>query len=388
MVNTKNFGIIKCIKVDIDLNNLYYGGMKKVFLCSLLLISSQLMAEELRLDIRPNEYILYSNDKMTIDVDCVRSNFEDYPLKIKNKDGISIKELIVDNKSVKINRLLNDKNSIFYIHNGIAYIKNPELKTKEILISHGIYKGDKLNQKWNLWSYSFESKGIKECFKKIEVKKEEVVKPEKLKKNVVVEEKIKDKVIPQEKNKKTEVEKKPSQEVKEIEKKAVSSTKKEEAKELPLVIPKINKEEKNAPAIKNDAVRIFNNGNIKVEPKKEAPQEQGKQVEVKKEVPEVVKIIGNESKKKEISQLENIKPVLKDKSDLDKKDKQGKHAINVANKIKLPPHVRYCVLEETEKLVYKKFPDYEMTEFEKDPKFQEHMDESIIKALEICSKKK
>ncbi len=349
--------------------------MKKILICSLLLVSGQIMAEELRIDIKPNEYILYSNDKVVIDTECVRSNFQDYPLKIKNKDAISIKELIVDNKSVKINRLLNDKNSIFYIYNGVAYVKNPELKTKEILISHGTYKGDKLNQKWNLWAYSFDSKNIKECSKKIEVKKEEAPKPEKLKKNNVSEEKIK----------KPDLEKKPVPEIKENKKVLETSPKKEVTKELPLVVPKINKEEKIAPSIKNDALKIFNNGQRKLEPKKEIIEEQNKQVEVKKEVPEIVKILGGESTKKDTPKVENIKPIVKEKVT---EDKKGKHATNVSNKIKLPQNVRYCVLEETEKLVYKKFPDYEMTEFEKDPKFQEHMDESIIKALEICSKKK
>lgn len=347
------------------------------------MLALQVQAEEYRIDIGPSEYIVYSNDKITLDASCVKNSFKDFPIKLKAKDGISIKEFLVDNKNTKINRIINDRNSIYYIHNGIAYIKNPELKTKEILISHGIYKGDKLNQKWNLWSYSFDSQSIKECIKKAEVKKEEPIKPEKLKNENIKVEPQKQKVVKNHDEKK-QVDKPIVKEVG-VENKQPLSSKTEEIKVLPIIkneeskiVVGNGKNSSNAPAIKNDAVKIFNN-------KKQTQEIENKDVEAKqaqKEKLEIVKILGADSSKKEVT------PIVKDKDIAPKEEKKAKHANNVANKIKLPQNMRYCVLEETEKLVYQKFPNYEMTEFEKDPKFQEHMDESIIKALEICSKKK
>lgn len=376
--NTKNCGITKCIKVDIVFNKLYYDEMNKILLCSLLLVSSHLMAEEYRIEIKPSEYIIYSNEKITVDPDCVRDNFKDFPTKIKNKDGITIKEFIVDNQSTKIKRIITDKNSIYYINNGVAYIKNQDLKNKEILISHGVYKGDRLNQKWNLWVYSFDSKNIKECIKKVEVQKEEAVKPEKLKKPEVALEKNTTIVpikTPEEPIKKEDAEKTISKQVKEI----------------PILPNKESRVENNtkkqtlsAPAITNDAAKIFGNNKPLIEDKKSIPENNAN---ARKEPVEIVKIIGAESIKKEPTVV--VKEKEKEKEKIKpQEEKKTKHAVNVANKIKLPQNVRYCVLEETEKLVYQRFPNYEMTEFEKDPKFQEHMDESIIKALEICSKKK
>ncbi len=385
MVNTKSYGIIKCIKVDIVIDNIYYDKMKKVLLCSMLVLSNCAIADEIRIDIKPNEYIIYSNEKLSIDADCVKSNFQEFPIKLKNKDGITVKELMVDNQSSKIKRLLTDKNSIFYINNGIAYIKNPDFKNKEILISHGIYRGEKLNQKWNLWSYSFESKNIKECLKKNEVKKEEPKKPEKLK-EVVQPEQLpvkKESVLKPDgvqkpeivkpveinSNKPIESKKSPKEEQK------VVASKPTEVKTLPTITNStINKEPQSSPSITNDALKILKNKDMKQDVQTK---------EVKKEVTPIVKIVGAEKKETEIVKKEKELPKEKVVE-----EKKSKHASSVANKIKLPQQMRYCVLEETERLVNEKFPNYEMTDFEKDPKFQEHMDESIIKALEICSKKK
>jgi hypothetical protein len=400
VVNTKSCGIIKCIKVDIIVDNIYYDKMKKVLLCSILVLSNYAIADEIRIDIKPNEYILYSNEKLSVDPDCVKNNFQDFPIKLKNKDNITIKELMVDNQSTKIKRLLTDKNSIFYINNGIAYVKNPDFKNKEILISHGIYRGDKLNQKWNLWAYSFDSKNIKECLKKVEVKKEDPKKPEKLKEDTppaplpikkqaeVKPSEVQVQPVPKEEPKIPTVQKpeivkpveiisnkhvEPKPIIKEEPKALVS--KPIEVKPLPVITnPTSSKELKNTPSITNDALKIFKNNGAK---------QDGQPKEVKKEVPPVVKIVGSDKKEPEVSKKEKELPKEKVVD-----EKKSKHASNVANKIKLPQQMRYCVLEETERLVNEKFPNYEMTEFEKDPKFQEHMDESIIKALETCSKKK
>lgn len=393
MVNTKSYGIIKCIKVDIVIDNIYYDKMKKVLLCSMLVLSNYAIADEIRIDIKPNEYIIYSNEKLSIDADCVKSNFEEFPIKLKNKDGITVKELMVDNQSSKLKRLLTDKNSIFYINNGIAYIKNPDFKNKEILISHGIYRGDKLNQKWNLWAYSFDSKNIKECLKKVEIKKEDPKKPEKLKEDTTpaplpIKKEAEVKSVIKEEPKPKTIQKpevvKPIEiiSIKPIEAKPIIKeepkvviSKPVEVKPLPTISnPTPSKELKNTPSITNDALKIFKNKGAKQD---EQPKE------VKKEIPPVVKIVGADKKELEVAKKE--KELTKEKV-VD--EKKSKHASNVANKIKLPQQMRYCVLEETERLVNEKFPNYEMTEFEKDPKFQEHMDESIIKALETCSKKK
>ena len=465
--------------------------MKKILLCSLSLLSFSVFAQEIKINLNPKEYFVYSNAQMKLNAECLKTSFKDLPTKLKNKDGFTLKEFMVDNKSPTIHKIITDKNSIIYVFNEVAYMKSVHLENNEILVSHGVYRGNKNNQIWNLWSYSFNSKNIQDCLNKtilnqnlsstkpeesknnLNIKKENKPLPLDKKTEPIKEEKVElpivkkeNKPLPLDKKIESIKEEKVDTPVVKKENKPLPLDKKtesikEEKVELPIVkkedkplpldkktelikeekvdTPVVKKEDKPLPLdkktepIKEEKVDTpvvkKENKPLPLDKKTESIKEEkvdtpvvkkenkplplDKKTEsikeekvdtpvVKKELEENTNQKNNKSINKEqektqknknqnmeIVKIENSSNIVADYNSTENKEKKKTTTTsNLTNKTKLPNNVKYCVLEETKKLVSEKYPNYEMAGFEKNQKFQDYMDDSIIKALELCAKKK
>ena len=387
--------------------------MKKILLCSLSLLSFSVFAQEIKINLNPKEYFVYSNAQMKLNAECLKTSFKDLPTKLKNKDGFTLKEFMVDNKSPTIHKIITDKNSIIYVFNEVAYMKSVHLENNEILVSHGVYRGNKNNQIWNLWSYSFNSKNIQDCLNKtilnqnlsstkpeesknnLNIKKENKPLPLDKKTEPIKEEKVElpivkkeNKPLPLDKKIESIKEEKVDTPVVKKENKPLPLDKKTESiKEEKVDTPVVKKENKPLPldkkteSIKEEKV---DTPVVKKELEENTNQKNNKSINKEQE-----KTQKNKNQNMEIVKIENSSNIVADYNSTENKEKKKTTTTsNLTNKTKLPNNVKYCVLEETKKLVSEKYPNYEMAGFEKNQKFQDYMDDSIIKALELCAKKK
>ncbi len=318
---------------------------KKVVSFGLIYLSiSSTLAQEIKIELGKNEFIKYNQEKKELNNDCVQKSFKNLQEYIRKKStDVSLKEFLLENNSEKVKPYLTNKNNIFYFFNGVAFIYN--LKENKVLASHGLYKEGFQNQKWNLWSYSKDKVSFESCFK-LQVnngKHNKIIEPKVL--NVENKQEL------------------PKEEVKSI------SVKKNE----------IHKEISKKEEINNlELAKKLEAKTIEVPKKEEVKEIKVSKVETKKEIKEQSIV-----KKKSIRQKNDEEFIQKNIEEI--KSKGQPVAVEPR---KIPPNIRLCMMEETQKLVLEKYPEYDPASFSTDDKFKKHMDASLLTAMDICYKNK
>ncbi len=321
--------------------------MKKNTFLLLFLVgiySQESFAKDITYQINNRDYITH-DESQSYDYTCLNEQFDKITNSIKNKKNeVNINEFLLESNNSKVLSFNNNK-KIMYFYNNIKYIFNPTYPN-EILISHGTIKSNSIT-KWNIWNHNklnikFNSCLVKENTEK-EIKKETI--------NI-------NNIQPKEKN----------------DKKSSLITDIEKPKEI---LQPPQKEESNPKT--SESIKLNTDSKIKIEDEK---QKQHDYIVSTIVIPEHLK---NKIKSQEEKKNKKNKTIQNRNKNDEKIIAENINEIKAKTVSSNISHKnRLCLLDNTQKIVAKKYPNYNPQLLENDVEFKKYMDKALIMAFEVC----